>query len=507
MKKMACEACGSKDDLASATTHAIPKVVARELDLPQFPELCKACRDNWGSVRWTMVQDAGRKAEKSRTEKQYRCPYCEERLATIGGVWDHLARTHEIQINLEIVLGWRNAMLKGEQPPGEEFAGPYIGDAAEALEGDFPATITQKYKKCDKCPFAECDLRDEGAKLEQTCTVEITQDLVDTECGESELCDQCPNPGEGCPQVTNVGFKRLTENPFELPAGKVRCPVCNRVYTERGLPRHLSNKHPEYEAGEQEPEPEPEPEPASQKHERIPDDAYYTPREFIELLARYEDLSGANFLEPAAGDGRMLEFVKCDFAQLIEIRAEAIPDLENLADAAYRETKSHKMAIYGEDFLAWDPDHQKKFDIILTNPPFSLCLEFARKCLKHLNPGGRCIMLLRQNFLASDTRYKFNKVAPLKHVIFLSNRPRFVNNGTDRYDYAWFVWQEGFTGPATIDVAHLKELEDETQTTLPMPSETKNLEPKPNRKKKNLARAIFEKLKAIDKRLASMEGS
>lgn len=108
-------------------------------------------------------------------------------------------------------------------------------------------------------------------------------------------------------------------------------------------------------------------------------------------------------------------------------------------------------------------------ELIITNPPFNTAQEIINKSLEIVMPYGFVIMLLRLNFLGSDSRKSFFKNFMPKYVFVHSNRPSFFpedfyvfdkNNNpvidpktgkqkvykkgaTDSTEYAHFVWQEG----------------------------------------------------------------
>jgi len=91
----------------------------------------------------------------------------------------------------------------------------------------------------------------------------------------------------------------------------------------------------------------------------------------------------------------------------------------------------------GEDFLEQDMSVYGRFDMVITNPPFSLAQEFIEKSLTLAN----CVvMLLRLNFLASKSRKEFWQKHPPTAIHVLTKRPSFTGKGTDATDYAWFVW-------------------------------------------------------------------
>jgi hypothetical protein len=90
----------------------------------------------------------------------------------------------------------------------------------------------------------------------------------------------------------------------------------------------------------------------------------------------------------------------------------------------------------GIDYTAGSRITHKWYNLIITNPPYSLSLEFAKRAIKE---ADLTILLLRLNWLASAKRSKWlQKNTPSIYV--LPNRPSFTGSRTDATDYAWFVW-------------------------------------------------------------------
>lgn len=81
-----------------------------------------------------------------------------------------------------------------------------------------------------------------------------------------------------------------------------------------------------------------------------------------------------------------------------------------------------------------------RFDLIVTNPPFSLALEFL---IKSLSEADTVCYLLRLNFLGTKKRRQFWQENPPSHLYVLSTRPSFTGHGTDATEYAWFCWDRG----------------------------------------------------------------
>lgn len=89
----------------------------------------------------------------------------------------------------------------------------------------------------------------------------------------------------------------------------------------------------------------------------------------------------------------------------------------------------------GRDYLKYHP--RRRFDFIITNPPFSLALDFLKKSL---NEANTVCYLLRLNYLGSEKRQPFWMNHPPTDIIILSRRPSFTGGGTDATEYAWFIW-------------------------------------------------------------------
>lgn len=153
-------------------------------------------------------------------------------------------------------------------------------------------------------------------------------------------------------------------------------------------------------------------------------------------------------LEPCAGDGRILyalhEQVKD--AKLVAVEQHhVIP----YSDCVYE-------AHIGQDFLTWQT--KKQFDLIITNPPFSLVSEFIKKSYDLLKIGGSMFFLARLGILAGQKRHRdlWTKFPP-SNIYVMPKRPSFIGNGTDRYDLAWFHWTKLLT--PTVETPLLQWLE------------------------------------------------
>jgi len=74
-------------------------------------------------------------------------------------------------------------------------------------------------------------------------------------------------------------------------------------------------------------------------------------------------------------------------------------------------------------------------ELIITNPPYTLAMEFLQKAL--VSGSKQVCFLLRLNFLGSQGRAAFWKTHPCD-VYVLPKRPSFTGKGTDATEYAWF---------------------------------------------------------------------
>ena len=110
--------------------------------------------------------------------------------------------------------------------------------------------------------------------------------------------------------------------------------------------------------------------------------------------------------------------------------------------------------------VIWEPDFLTEtlegFEgDIITNPPYSMGLEFVQKALESVRPGGKVAMFLKVQFLEGQKRGMFFKNTPPRTVYISRSRLACYKNGdmskTDSaIAYAWYVWEKGFTGDPVI---------------------------------------------------------
>lgn len=104
-----------------------------------------------------------------------------------------------------------------------------------------------------------------------------------------------------------------------------------------------------------------------------------------------------------------------------------------------------------EDFLLTDV--QVAFDLVIGNPPYNRAEQFVKHSMAMLETDGYLIMLLRLNFLESQSRGRglFRKFPP-KTVVVRAGRVSFTGDGqSNATAYAYFIWQKGWLGKPQLD--------------------------------------------------------
>ena len=164
-------------------------------------------------------------------------------------------------------------------------------------------------------------------------------------------------------------------------------------------------------------------------------------------------VASCNILDPSAGDNRIIKSIenyikKENDKQLFLVEKYAIDVLPNI---------NLTPEFNGVDY---DIAHEKlkatntKFDLVITNPPFTKAEPWIKKMHEVITDGGYCIFLQRLNWLGTKKRSEYlknNKDLRLKHLLVISKRPTWEIDGveknkTDTCEYAWFVFQKGFDG-------------------------------------------------------------
>ena len=178
---------------------------------------------------------------------------------------------------------------------------------------------------------------------------------------------------------------------------------------------------------------------------RVENDFYATPKNAVEAILNKIKLNGS-ILEPAAGEGHISSVLKVYY-----------PCSEIVStDLIHREEK-FCVSIQGcIDFLT----HQfnRKFDNIITNPPFNLAQEFIKKALCLAN--DKVVIFAKIQLLEGNKRREMFENTPLKYIYVFSKRVNPLRNGAEVDEkgkpwsstmcFAWFVWEQGYKGEPIV---------------------------------------------------------
>lgn len=145
-------------------------------------------------------------------------------------------------------------------------------------------------------------------------------------------------------------------------------------------------------------------------------DYYPTPPEVTQALIQWLKLpSGTVIWEPAEGAGDMVR---------------------ELRRCGYRVIGSDIST--GTDFLT--APLPVGVEWIITNPPFSLSVEFINRCAEIGKPFA--LLLKSQYWHSASRRPLFNRTRPAA-VLPLTWRPDFTGQGNSLMDMCWVVWSGG----------------------------------------------------------------
>ena len=173
--------------------------------------------------------------------------------------------------------------------------------------------------------------------------------------------------------------------------------------------------------------------------DRQKEDFYPTPGYVVEELLNREKFVG-KIWEPAVGEGDMTEIFKKFGYDTYST---------DLVDRGYGDGQL--------DFLKCDVSFG--CSSIITNPPYSLALEFVNKAKTLLlNDDAKFAMFLKTVFLESAGRYEMfqDKKFPLKSIYQFSKRVSLYKDGKKMKNggmiaYAWYVWDKNYAGKPTIE--------------------------------------------------------
>lgn len=171
--------------------------------------------------------------------------------------------------------------------------------------------------------------------------------------------------------------------------------------------------------------------------ERAAHDYYATDPQAVEMLLALETFSPLIW-EPACGEGHISKVLAAHGHEVIS------------TDLIYRGFGDPEPLNFLEETLDnFEGD-------IITNPPYSSGLDFVKRALESVRPGGKVAMFLKVQFLEGQKRGEFFKQTPPRTVYISRSRLSCAKNGDfarfpdSAIAYAWYVWEKGFTGDPVI---------------------------------------------------------
>ena len=191
---------------------------------------------------------------------------------------------------------------------------------------------------------------------------------------------------------------------------------------------------------------------------RQANDSYPTPQPVARAVAQavhelYPDKT--SIIEPSAGSGVFVQEARQLWPYTTVITA--IEKDERHKDALFG---SGANLVYLCEFESWiQAAPAVPNQLVLGNPPFSLAESHISLMLDYLLPGTPICLLLKMNFLCSKRRAEnFWPKRQLKYIRPFDTRPSFVKGpvaDNDTNEYATFIWEVGYDGPATILFPHI----------------------------------------------------
>lgn len=176
------------------------------------------------------------------------------------------------------------------------------------------------------------------------------------------------------------------------------------------------------------------------ENERVENDFYATNPKAVEMLLKEYNFKGRAWLEPCVGQGHISKTVLNYYNNNIWI------DGVDLIDRGFPNT-------IATDFLTYEP--KGKYDVVISNPPFSLAQEFIEKGFELLKDNGQMAMFLKIQFLEGGKRKEFFEKYPPKYIYVFRNRMATWNNGNEldpngkrwatTMCHAWYIWEKGST--------------------------------------------------------------
>ena len=181
---------------------------------------------------------------------------------------------------------------------------------------------------------------------------------------------------------------------------------------------------------------------------REDEDFYATPtmavQKLIDSFGSVLKIDNATIFDPCVGKGHILKPFR---DQKYNVAGTDLISRTDLWD-------SHIEYQGGQDFLS--RMESLRGCNIVTNPPYKICLDFAKKGIELIDDNRYMCMLLKIQFLETKARYEFFKKFPPKYIYVFVNRIGCIPGGESDINkpsaicYAWYIWQKGYTGDPMV---------------------------------------------------------
>jgi hypothetical protein len=162
----------------------------------------------------------------------------------------------------------------------------------------------------------------------------------------------------------------------------------------------------------------------SQSVEEFTNDDYETPDKEAKAIASLVLPTDKNILEPFAGSGQIVKYLPSD-------RIITVAEIKYCRILQLRQLRNHSFNFNGDFFKLVN---FTRYDLIITNPPFSLCMEAIAHSLKLLNPDNptaRLLFLMPLDWNCAQSRAKVwdGLDAHIHHVYRIPKRVDYLING------------------------------------------------------------------------------
>jgi hypothetical protein len=162
----------------------------------------------------------------------------------------------------------------------------------------------------------------------------------------------------------------------------------------------------------------------SQSVEEFTNDDYETPDKEAKAIASLVLPTDKNILEPFAGSGQIVKYLPSD-------RISTVAEIKYCRILQLRQLRNHSFNFNGDFFKLVN---FTRYDLIITNPPFSLCMEAIAHSLKLLNPDNptaRLLFLIPLDTFSSQGRSEQLKSmdAHIHHTHLIPKRVDYLKDG------------------------------------------------------------------------------